>query len=85
MVWSIDQDDSQYTALNALYPDVDYNNASSTQDNQCKTTGCGESCPDGWNLMASLTTPDNGPSCPTKNRASLCCPKVRDLASCTTS
>jgi hypothetical protein len=77
MIWSIDQDTPQYDALNALYPDVDYNNASSTESNQCKTTGCGESCPSGWLDVADLTTPAGGPSCPKNNRASLCCPLVR--------
>jgi hypothetical protein len=79
MIWSVDQDTPQYNALNALYPDVDYNNASSTETNQCKTTGCGESCPDGWLDVAGLTTPAGGPSCPTDNRASLCCPLVRTI------
>jgi hypothetical protein len=59
-----------------LQPDADYNNASSTQSNQCKSTGCGESCPNGWSWIAGLTTPANGPSCPANNRASFCCPQV---------
>ncbi|KAH9919518.1 uncharacterized protein B0H18DRAFT_1122441 [Fomitopsis serialis] len=40
-IWSVDQDDTQYTALTGLYPDIGINNASSTQTNECQYTGCG--------------------------------------------
>jgi hypothetical protein len=62
-------------------PDIDQNNASSTLSSQCKTTGCGESCPDGWNTLTFLTTPE-GTSCPANNRARLCCPRVSTGSTC---
>ncbi|TFY61110.1 hypothetical protein EVJ58_g4713 [Rhodofomes roseus] len=73
-IWSVDQDDAQYTALTALYPDININNASSTQTNQCKYTGCGESCPPDYTPMTTVTTPPTGLHCTKKARASLCCP-----------
>lgn len=81
-IWSVDQDDAQYTALTSLYPNININNASSTQTNQCKYTGCGESCPSDWTLMTTVSTPPTGPSCPSNSRASLCCPTAAVPQNC---
>ncbi|KAH9829398.1 uncharacterized protein C8Q71DRAFT_863325 [Rhodofomes roseus] len=81
-IWSVDQDDAQYTALTALYPDININNASSTQTNQCKYTGCGESCPPDYTPMTTVTTPPTGLHCTKKARASLCCPTAAVPQNC---
>ncbi|KAF9559713.1 hypothetical protein CPC08DRAFT_505392 [Agrocybe pediades] len=76
MIWSVDQDDSQYTALGALYGDVNINKPSSTESgNLCQTTGCGQSCPAGFEALTTVTQiPGIAGSCPTNNPARLCCP-----------
>ena len=40
MIWSVDQDDSRYSALSGLYPDININNPSLVESgNQCQVTG----------------------------------------------
>ena len=45
MIWSVDQDDSSYSALSGLYPDIDINNPSLVESgNQCQVTGEFDAC-----------------------------------------
>ena len=77
MIWSVDQDDTQYTALKGLYPDINDNNPTFEDPTSCMITGCGQACPTGlqWSAMTTLTTnPNSLQTCPTDNPATLCCP-----------
>ncbi|PPR04933.1 hypothetical protein CVT24_007314 [Panaeolus cyanescens] len=77
MIWSVDQDDTSYTALKGLYPDINVNNPSFVDATSCMITGCGQGCPSGqqWSAMTTLTTnPGSSVTCPANNPATLCCP-----------
>ncbi|CAK5269218.1 unnamed protein product, partial [Mycena citricolor] len=84
MIWSVDQDDLQYSALSALYPGIDVNKPSSVESgNQCTITGCGQNCPSGWDTLTTLTTnPGAGSSCNANSPAKLCCPSGNAPQSC---
>ncbi|KAK7014298.1 chitin-binding type-1 domain-containing protein [Favolaschia claudopus] len=78
MIWSVDQDDGQYTALQALYPTIGVNAASSVQDaGNCMKTNCGQDCettPVKYAAVTTLTTNFLGQPCPADSPAKLCCP-----------
>ena len=77
MIWSVDQDDTSYTALKGLYPDINVNNPSFVDATSCMITGCGQACPKGqqWSAMTTLTTnPSSSVTCSSHNPATLCCP-----------
>ncbi|KAF8816939.1 hypothetical protein BYT27DRAFT_6953579 [Phlegmacium glaucopus] len=84
MIWSVDQDDSSYSALSGLYPDININNPSVIESgNQCQVTGCGQQCPSGYDSLTTLTQiPNTLGSCPTSNPARLCCPKGNEPQNC---
>ncbi|KAK7056119.1 chitin-binding type-1 domain-containing protein [Favolaschia claudopus] len=84
MIWSVDQDDMHYTALSSLYPGIDVNNPSAVESgDQCAITGCGQSCPDGWDTLTTLTTnPGSATSCDTNSPAKLCCPSGNAPQNC---
>jgi hypothetical protein len=84
MIWSVDQDDMQYTALRGLYPDIDVNKPSVVESgDQCTITGCGQNCPSGWDTLTTLTTnPASATSCDPKSPAKLCCPSGNAPQNC---
>ncbi|KAK6987473.1 chitin-binding type-1 domain-containing protein [Favolaschia claudopus] len=84
MIWSVDQDDMHYTALSSLYPGIDVNNPSAVESgDQCAITGCGQSCPDGWDTLTTLTTnPGSATSCDPNSPAKLCCPSGNAPQNC---
>ncbi|KAF7316287.1 Chitin-binding type-1 domain-containing protein [Mycena indigotica] len=84
MIWSVDQDDTSYSALKGLYPDIDVNKPSLVESgDQCTITGCGQSCPSGWDTLTTLTTnPGAATSCPSNNPARLCCPSGNAPQNC---
>lgn len=84
MIWSVDQDDASYTALQGLYNDVTINDPSATETgNMCQVTGCGQSCPSGYDSLTTLTQiPNSVDSCDVKNPARLCCPKGDEPQNC---
>ncbi|KAF9465227.1 hypothetical protein BDZ94DRAFT_1307367 [Collybia nuda] len=84
MIWSVDQDDSSFTALHGLYSDVNINAPSSIDSgNQCQITGCGQGCPDKYESLTTLTqNPSLTSSCDPKNPARLCCPIGNAPQSC---
>lgn len=84
MIWSVDQDDMQYTALRGLYPDIDVNQPSSVESgDQCTITGCGQNCPSGWDTLTTLTTnPGSATSCTSSSPAKLCCPSGNAPTNC---
>lgn len=85
MIWSVDQDDTSYTALRGLYADVDINAPSSSETgDQCQITGCGQGCPANYESLTTLTqNPSVSGSCDPKNPARLCCPVGNAPQSCT--
>ncbi|KAI5116231.1 hypothetical protein M0805_001223 [Coniferiporia weirii] len=84
MIWSVDQDDTSYTALQGLYPDIDVNNPSSSESgNMCQVTGCGQNCPAGYDSLTTLTSiPNSATSCDPSNPARLCCPPGDEPQNC---
>jgi hypothetical protein len=84
MIWSVDQDDLQYTALQGLYADIDINTPSIVEaGDECAITDCGQSCPLGWNTLTTLTTnPASATSCDPATPAKLCCPAGNSPQSC---
>ncbi|KAJ6492287.1 hypothetical protein C8R45DRAFT_990838 [Mycena sanguinolenta] len=76
MVWSLDQDDTQFTALSALWGDVTANNASSSvTGDQCIYTGCGLSCPNEYTSIGKLQqNPKTLQTCKGLDTSQICCP-----------
>ncbi|KAF8144038.1 hypothetical protein K438DRAFT_1874697 [Mycena galopus ATCC 62051] len=76
MIWSLDQDDTSYTALSALYGDVISNGAnSSVTGDDCIYTGCGLSCPNDYTIIAPLqSNPDTLEVCTGSEHLFVCCP-----------
>lgn len=76
MIWSLDQDDTSYTALSGLYGFIPNNTASQVvSGNECMITDCGQGCPNGYTPMTKLASnPSTGKTCSTKDLATLCCP-----------
>ncbi|KAJ6484674.1 hypothetical protein C8R45DRAFT_1214705 [Mycena sanguinolenta] len=85
MVWSLDQDDSLYTALSALWGDVTANEApSSVSGNRCIYTECGLSCPKDYTLIGGLQkNPRTLEVCTGLKTSSVCCPVGDTPQSCT--
>lgn len=86
MIWSLDQDDTSYTALNGLYgSSVPSHTALQViTGNQCMITDCGKSCPNDYIAMTKLyTNPSTGKTCETNDLASLCCPSGDAPQHCT--
>ncbi|KAJ7264087.1 hypothetical protein B0H12DRAFT_1102814 [Mycena haematopus] len=85
MVWSLDQDDTSFTALSALWGDVTANNASSSiTGDSCTYTGCGLSCPNDWTLLGKLQkNPITLEVCKGLDTSSICCPAGDAPQSCT--
>nr|GAT44459.1 predicted protein [Mycena chlorophos] len=76
MVWSLDQDDTKFTALQALWGDVTDNNAtSSISKDSCSYTGCGLSCPPKSTILGKLEkNPVTLESCKYPEFSTICCP-----------
>jgi hypothetical protein len=76
MVWSVDQDDTLYTALSGLYGAVDENEPSKEEsNNQCLFTECGDKCPPGYDSLTTVSTiPNSVKACSKKKPSRLCCP-----------
>ncbi|KAJ7779316.1 hypothetical protein DFH07DRAFT_794677 [Mycena maculata] len=84
MVWSLDQDDTSYTALSALWGDVTANNASSITGDTCIYTACGLSCPHDYTLMGNLQkNPHTLQVCSGLENVAVCCPVGDAPSSCT--
>ncbi|KAF8214839.1 hypothetical protein K438DRAFT_1955885 [Mycena galopus ATCC 62051] len=84
MVWSLDQDDTSFTALSALWGDVTANNASSNATDSCTYTGCGLSCPNDFTVLGELQkNPITLEACTGTNVSSICCPVGNTPQSCT--
>lgn len=84
MIWSVDQDDTSYTALQGLYSSLDINTPSIVESgNLCKITDCGGNCPNGWDAMTTVTTnPSSSTTCTSKKPAKLCCPSGDEPQHC---
>ncbi|KAJ7257772.1 hypothetical protein C8J57DRAFT_1516652 [Mycena rebaudengoi] len=82
MIWSVDQDDTSYTALRGLYSDIAINTPSSSETgNECQITGCGQSCPSGYNTLTSLSA-SRTETCSSGSNAKLCCPPGDEPQQC---
>ncbi|KAJ7064104.1 hypothetical protein C8F01DRAFT_1229630 [Mycena amicta] len=82
MVWSVDQDDDSYSALNGLYPGLNASAAGETEKNdKCFITECDvTSCGDGYIVM---TETSEDPLSPGERCGRLvCCPKNNAPSSC---
>ncbi|KAF8961088.1 hypothetical protein BDZ97DRAFT_2077079 [Flammula alnicola] len=86
MIWSVDQDDTSYTAMTDLYPEITALAAGNVESgDQCVVSPCGAtSCGLGQVAIASVTTNPALPGevCPLNNRALLCCPAGNAPTSC---
>ncbi|KAJ7636719.1 hypothetical protein FB45DRAFT_1056018 [Roridomyces roridus] len=87
MIWSVDQDDTAFTALSALYGDVtDNNSTDQITGNQCMYTDCGKFCGTGTEVIRVL---ENNPvtleTCTGVGNdfVSICCPVGDSPQSCT--
>ncbi|GJJ07068.1 hypothetical protein Clacol_001267 [Clathrus columnatus] len=77
LIWSLDQDDTSYTALSGLYGFIPNNTASQVvTGDECMITDCGsKGCPSGYTPMTQLASnPATGTTCSKKDLATLCCP-----------
>ncbi|KAJ7636708.1 hypothetical protein FB45DRAFT_1056011 [Roridomyces roridus] len=86
MIWSVDQDDTAYTALSALYGDVtDNNSTDQITGNQCTYTDCGGSCGSETLLGLLESNPVTLETCTGvgKDFVSICCPVGDAPQSCT--
>ncbi|KAJ6608966.1 hypothetical protein B0H10DRAFT_2066126 [Mycena sp. CBHHK59/15] len=82
MIWSMDQDDDSYTALQGLYPGIAAAAGGDTEKNdKCIITDCGvSSCGPGFNKMG--TTPEDPLSPGTRCDRLICCPLNNSPSSC---
>ncbi|KAF9480694.1 hypothetical protein BDN70DRAFT_992496 [Pholiota conissans] len=87
MIWSVDQDDTSYTAMKDLYPGITALAGGTVESgDQCTVSPCGAtSCGLGQVAIASVTTNPAlpGQACPLNNRALLCCPAGNAPTDCT--
>ncbi|KAF5329772.1 hypothetical protein D9619_009132 [Psilocybe cf. subviscida] len=76
MIWSLDQDDTSYTALSGLFAGLDIHKPSRVEHgNECQITGCGQDCPVGYTFMThTYSNPAVAETCDTDKPAKVCCP-----------
>ncbi|KAJ7114949.1 hypothetical protein C8R44DRAFT_984268 [Mycena epipterygia] len=83
MIWSMDQDDDKYTALQGLYPGIAAAGGGDTEKNdKCIVSDCNvKSCGNGWNKMG--TTMEDPLSPNSRCVRLICCPESNTPSSCT--
>ncbi|KAF7354409.1 hypothetical protein MVEN_01129900 [Mycena venus] len=82
MIWSLDQDDDSYSALNGLYPGLNSSaNGGTEKNDKCFITDCNViSCGDGYIMMGD--TNENPLSPGQRCDRLICCPKNNSPSSC---
>ncbi|KAF7296695.1 Chitin-binding type-1 domain-containing protein [Mycena chlorophos] len=87
VVWSLDQDDMEFTALQGLWGDITDNGVNSTDivsKDSCSYTACGFNCPPESTVLGKLEkNPITLESCTWPQFSSVCCPLADAPSDCT--